>query len=121
MVLNGEGRYVEADYVRDHIRGSWEANYKQEWIAKGRPVAESSWSRVIVFGRDYYVLGAEYFSPRLLEGDKGDPLAITAYYKVIALREENGEARIFQLNKASVEDDYFLEVRGERNSHGQGL
>jgi hypothetical protein len=61
----------------------------QVWIAKGSPVGESSWARVVGRSKEYDVFGVEYFVPRLLRGgpiDK-DPEALIAYYKVIAFPE----------------------------------
>jgi hypothetical protein len=111
MVLNGQGKSREADELRERIRKLWEKDYKAEWIAKGSPVGESSWARVVGSSKDYDVFGVEYFIPRLLEGaDRKDRLALIAYYKVIALKKQgNGPSRIFQLNKSANEEHYFLE------------
>jgi hypothetical protein len=111
MVLNGQGKFGEADELRDKIRKLWEKDYKAGWIAKGSPVGESSWARVVSFSKEYDVFGAEYFVPRILEGaDRKDLLALIAYYKVIAFpKTGNGPARIFQLDKSSIEKNYFLE------------
>ena len=74
MVLNGQGKSREADELRERIRKLWEKDYKAEWIAKGSPVGESSWARVVGSSKDYDVFGVEYFVPRLLEGaDRKDP------------------------------------------------
>jgi hypothetical protein len=118
MVLNGQGKYRDADHVRDRIRTIWEKKYKDKWIAKGAPISESSWSRIMAASKDYYVNGAEYFIPRVLEGRSDDPLAIVAFYKVIALpKEGSGPPRIFQLDKARAETNYFLEeYAGRRTS-----
>jgi hypothetical protein len=110
MVLNGQGKYHDADAAGDRIRTIWVKKYKDKWLAKGAPISESSWSRMMSASRDYYVSGAEYFMPRVLEGKPGDPLALIAFYKVIALpKQGGGPARIFQLDKAKVENYYFLE------------
>lgn len=115
MVLNGQGKFGEADELRDQIRKLWEKEYKAAWIAKGSPVGESSWSRVVGASKDYDVFGAEYFVPRLLEGkDRKDPLALIGYYKVIALpKHGGGPSRIFQLDKSANEKHYFLEEFSE--------
>lgn len=115
MVLNGQGKFGDADELHDRIRKLWEQKYKEKWIAKGAPVAESSWARMITTSKEYYVIGAEYFIPRLLEGNnQDDPLALIALYKVIALpRQGSSPARILQLNKARSEKDYFLEEYSE--------
>ena len=115
MVLNGQDKFREADEFRDRIRKLWEKDYKAAWIAKGSPVGESSWSRVVGSSKDYDVFGAEYFVPRLLEGrDRKDPLALIAYYKVIALpKKGSGPSRIFQLDKSASERHYFLEEFSE--------
>lgn len=110
MVLNGQGRYRDADEVGDRIRTVWLKKYKEKWQAKGAPISESSWARMMSASRDYYVTGAEYFMPRVLEGRSEDPLALIAFYKVIALpKQGRGPARVFQLAKAKVENNYFLE------------
>jgi hypothetical protein len=116
MVLNGQGRFREADELRHQIRKLWEKNYKAEWIAKGSPVGESSWARVVGSSRDYDVFAVEYFVPRLLEGkDRKDPFALIAYYKVIALpKQGNGPSRILQFDKAANEKNYFLEEYSEK-------
>jgi hypothetical protein len=112
MVLNGQDKFREADEFRDRIRKLWEKNYKAKWIAKGSPVGESSWARVVGSSKDYDVFGVEYFVPRLLEGTDRD--ALIAYYKVIALpKQGNGSSRIFQLDKSANEKHYFLEEFSE--------
>ncbi len=110
MALNGQGKFRDADELRDRIRKLWERKYKEKWIAKGAPVSESSWARVIATAKDYYVIGAEYFVPRLLGGKKDDQLALHAFYKVIAVpKEGGGRSRILELDKSRVERNYFLE------------
>ena len=49
IVLNGQGKFREADELRDKIRKVWERDYKAKWIANGSPVGESSWARVVGF------------------------------------------------------------------------
>ncbi len=70
---------------------------------------------MITTSKEYYVIGAEYFIPRLLEGNnRDDPLALIAFYKVIAFpKQGSGPARILQLNKARSEKNYFLEEYAE--------
>jgi len=110
VVLNGQRKYGDADELRDRIRKIWAKNYKDKWIAKGAPVSESSWPRMIATSRDCVIAGAEYFVPRLLEGTQGDPIALFAYYKVIARpKQGDGPVRIFQLDKGKAETSYFLE------------
>ena len=111
VVLNGQGKFRDADELRNRIRALWERNYRSEWIAKGSPVGESSWLRVVSSSKDYHVFGVEYFVPRLIEGaGPKDPLALFAYYKVIAVpKTGNGPSRVFQLNKSKSEKAYFLE------------
>jgi hypothetical protein len=104
MSLNGQGKYGEADEVAASIRQIWKSEYKKRWIAKGAPVAQSSWARIMTSSRDYYVIGTEYFLPHPLDG------TLLADYKVIALpkRKDSG-SRIFMLDKAPSEKYYFLE------------
>jgi hypothetical protein len=110
MALNGQGKVREADELRDRILKLWEQKYKEKWMAKGAPVDESSWARVIATSQEYHVIGTEYFIPRLIEGKKDDPLALYAFYKVIAFpKEGGGTSRILQLNKSKEEKNYFLE------------
>jgi hypothetical protein len=109
MVLNGQGKFREADELRDKIRKVWERDYKAKWIAKGSPVGESSWARVVGSSKEYDVFGAEYFVPRLLEGSDRKH-GLVAFYKVIAFpKTADGASRIFQLNKSANEKHYFLE------------
>jgi hypothetical protein len=63
MALNGKTKYQEADDLADATRKLWKSKYKEQWLAKGAPVAESSWSRVIVTSDEYYLIGTEYFMP----------------------------------------------------------
>jgi len=117
MALNGQGRFHEADELRDKIRKVWERDYKAKWIAKGSPVGESSWARVVGFSNEYDVFGVEYFVPRFLEGsDRKDPGALIAFYKVIAFpKTANGPSRIFQLDKSANEKRYFLEEFSDKS------
>jgi hypothetical protein len=116
MVLNGQRKFREADGVRDQIKKLWKEDYEEHWIAKGSPVGESSWARVVASSTEYNVFGVEYFVPRLLEGaNRKDPLALLAYYKVIALpKKGNRASRIFQLDKSTNEQHYFLEEFSEK-------
>jgi hypothetical protein len=111
--LNGQGKYVEADQVAARVRQIWKSEYKEHWIAEGSPVAESSWARVIIFSKDYYLFGTEYFMPHLVGGDpkhKNEAFDLMADYKVIARPKQGGGAsRIFMLDKTGSEKRYFLE------------
>ncbi len=108
VVLNGQGKYREADELRDRIRKIWEKKYKHDWIARGSPVGESSWAGMISSSKDYYLVGSEYFIPEV-EGDKRH--GIKSFYKVIALpKTGNGRQRLFKLNWSKiVEELYALE------------
>ena len=87
-----------------HIRQIWKSEYKERWFAKGAPAAESSWARIMTASKDYYVIGTEYFLPHPLGG------LVTADYKVIALpKGKDSSSRIFMLDKAASEKNYFLE------------
>ena len=102
--LNGQDKHGEADDVAARIRQIWKSEYKEAWIAKGSPVADSSWARIMTASRDYYVIGTEYFLPHPL----GEHLM--ADYKVIALpKRKDGGSRIFMLDKTASEKNYFLE------------
>lgn len=115
MALNGQEKYAEEDQVAANVRQIWASEYKEEWLAKGSPVAESSWARIMISTKDYYAIGAEYFMPHLVEGDptaKDKRSNLMADYKVIALpkRKDTG-SRIFQLNKTAWE-----KTTGSRNT-----
>ncbi len=109
MVLNGQGKYHEADEVHDRIRNIWERDQKQKWTANGGLIADSYWTRVIAFSQEYYVLvlGAEYFiTPREGEG----ATALVFYYRVTAFsKDSRKKSRIFELDKGIGEENYFLE------------
>jgi hypothetical protein len=113
MSLNGQGKYAEEDQVAANVRQIWASEYKQEWLAKGSPVAESSWARIMISTKDYYAIGVEYFVPHLVEGNpsaKDKKFNLMADYKVIALpKRKDAGSRIFQLNKTAWEKDYWLE------------
>jgi hypothetical protein len=104
MSLNGQRRQREADELAVRIRQIWNSEYKERWFAKGAPAAESSWARIMTASRNYYVIGTEYFVPHPLGG------SLTANYKVIALpKGKDSSSRIFMLDKAASEKNYFLE------------
>jgi hypothetical protein len=117
MSLNGQGKHREANDLAANIRQIWKSEYKEGWIAKGSPVAESSWARIMTASRDYYVIGTEYFMPHLVEGDpKSKSTSLWADYKVIALpKRKDGGSRIFMLDKAAPEKNWFLEEYSERD------
>ena len=113
MSLNGQQKYGEADEVAARVREIWKSDYKEEWIKRGSPVAESSWARVIITSKNYYVIGTEYFMPHNLGGvptEKDKEFALIANFKIIATpKREDGRSRIFMLDKAISEKNYFLE------------
>jgi hypothetical protein len=121
MVLNGQGKFGDADALRDRLRKLWEQKYKEKWIAKGVPVSESSWARMITTSKEYYVIGTEYFIPRLLEGaNHDDPLALFAFSKVIALpKQGSGPARILTVEQNKKRKQLFPRgIFWERNHNG---
>ena len=69
MALNGQGKYAEDDQVAANVRQIWASEYKEEWLAKGSPVAESSWARIMISTRDHYAIGVEHFMPHVVERD----------------------------------------------------
>ncbi len=109
--LNGQGKRGEADEVAASIRQIWKTEYKERWIAKGSPVAESSWARIVTASKDYYVIGTEFFMPHLVGGEPEDKMtSLWADYKVIALsKRKDGGSRLFLLDKAVSDKNYFLE------------
>jgi hypothetical protein len=106
IVLNGQGRHADADRVRDRIRTIWEEDYRAGWIAKGSPVAQATWARVIVPARDYNVVGAEYFVP---EGLGANEPRIVSFFKVIALPRAGGAGgRVFKLEMSRLVEEYHV-------------
>lgn len=106
MVLNGRGRYDKADENRNYIKEIWEEKHKPDWIAKGSPVSESTWVRMVLPSKDYYVIGTEYFQPEIIGTT---PLTITSFYKIIALpKSKKHKARIFKLEMSKIEEEYYV-------------
>lgn len=115
VVLNGQGRYDDADKVRDQILEIWKRDYKAKWIENGSPVGESSWARMVMQSKDYHVIGTEYYTPEPL-GEKKPPM-IVSFYKLLAFPEaEGGKTRLFKLEMSDIIGKYYV----LRESFGDG-
>jgi len=118
IVLNGQGKYAEAGKLRKQILDIWHQYYEANWRARGSPVAESSWARMISPTKDYYVIGVEYFVPQLL--NESPPL--TAFYKIIALpRSKDMQARLFKLEMSQWDDARYYVLREQYESGGKQI
>lgn len=105
IVLNGQGKYQEADVLRDRIREIWEQDYKADWIVTGSPVSKATWARMLVPAQTYYVVGAEYFQPEVL----GSEFTITSFYKIIAQpKSEDEETRVFKLEMSNIVEEFYV-------------
>jgi hypothetical protein len=110
MALHGQSKFQQADELAERTRRLWKNKYKDKWIARGSPAAESAWARVMTTTQDYYVIGTEYFMPHMLAGNAKDGATLEGFYKVILQPViSNGTSRLFFLNKARQEHSYFLE------------
>ncbi len=109
IVLNGQGKHRDADELRNDIRKVWEESHKQKWIAKGSPVAEATWARMIAASKAYQVVGSEYFIPEVIEIGPAKLPGITTSYKVIALpKARGGEPRVFKLEMSNVIEEFYV-------------
>lgn len=118
IALNGQGKYIEADALREQILAIWHQYYEADWRAKGSPVRESSWARMILSTKDYDVIGVEYFVPQILNEDP----PLEALYKVIALpRSEDNKARLFKLEKSQFDDTGFYVLREQFENGGKQI
>ena len=115
VVLNGQGKYDDADKVRVQILEIWNRDYKEKWIENGSPVRESSWARMVMKSKDYHVIGTEYYTPEPL-GEKKPPM-IVSFYKLIVFPKAKGEkARLFKLEMSDILGKYYV----LRESFGDG-
>ncbi|MDX1488872.1 MAG: hypothetical protein R3268_11765, partial [Acidiferrobacterales bacterium] len=101
IALNGQGKHQEAERVRERILQTWHQNHEASWRARGSPVGEATWARMILSSREYDVIGAEYFVPEVLGTE---PPQIVVYYKVIALPKVEGKSpRLFKLEMSDLD------------------
>ena len=118
IVLNGQGKYAEAGKLREQILDIWHRYYEADWRARGAPVAESSWARMIVSTKNYIVIGTEYFVPQLLNDDP----PLKAFYKIIAMpRSEDRQARLFKLEMSQWDETKFHVLREQFQSGGKQI
>ena len=105
IVLNGQGKYTDADKLSDQIRKVWIENHRDKWLADGSPVARATYARMVVPTRKYTVIGAEYYQPEVI----GTDATITSFYKVIVYPRENGEEpRLFKLEMSNLVEEYYV-------------
>ena len=118
IVLNGQGKYTEAGKLRKQILEIWHQYYEADWRARGSPLRESSWARMILSTNDYVVIGVEYFVPQLLNEDP----PLKAFYKVIALpRSKDINARLFKLEMSQWDETKFHVLREQFENGGKQI
>lgn len=118
IVLNGQGKYSEAGKLREQILDIWHRYYEADWRARGAPVAESSWARMIIATKDYTVIGTEYFVPQLLSDDP----PLNAFYKIIAIpRAEDRQPRLLKLEMSQWDETKFHVLREQLGSGGKQI
>ena len=105
MSLNGQGKYDEAEKVRETILKIWNDKGKQEWVKKGKPVNESTWARMIVFTKSYRLIGTEYYEPEVIGNP---PLTITNFYKILVQSLDGGKNRLFKLEMSKMTEEYYV-------------
>ena len=106
MVLNGQGRFREADEHRERILRIWEKHYKADWIAKGSPASRAKWARIMVPAKEYNVAGAEYFQPQVIGSP---PATITTFYEIIAFpKYKKQKRRVFKLEMSKIVEEYYV-------------
>lgn len=106
IVLNGQGNHGAADRVRNQILETWHQKHEAEWRAKGSPVAQATWARMVSSSHEYYVIGAEYYVPEVLGSE---PPQIMVYYKMIALPKVEGkQPRLFKLEMSELVSKFYV-------------
>lgn len=117
IVLNGQGKFHDADELRDHIRGIWKEKFRGKSPARGGLVSKAGWTRVVACAKDYQIIGLEYFTPHFLSGTGSeDPLLLSSFYEIEAIPiQGSSSARIFLLDRFKAEKKYFLEEFGPRS------
>lgn len=117
IVLNGQGKRQAADQVRERILQTWHRNHEADWRARGSPVAEATWARMVSSSQEYYVIGAEYYVPEVLGAE---PPQILVYYKVIALPRVDGKSpRLFKLEMSDLGMKFYVLRETFRNGGRQ--
>jgi hypothetical protein len=105
IVLNGQGKYTDADNIRDQIREIWIKNHRDKWLADGSPVARATWARMVVQTKNYLVIGVEYYQPEVI----GTNFPITSFYKIIVHPKEKGDKpRVFKLEMSNLDRVYYV-------------
>jgi hypothetical protein len=105
LVLNGKGKYQEAEVLRSQILEIWERDHKAKWVEAGSPIAKATWARMFVPAQSYRVIGTEYYQPEVI----GSDFPITSFYKIIAQptkREQH--PRVFKLEMSKLNDEFYV-------------
>ncbi|MEW5873146.1 MAG: hypothetical protein AB1894_28055 [Chloroflexota bacterium] len=106
IVLNGQGQAQQADEVEARIQAIWESQHKAAWEAKGRPVGEATWARMIAPARQYHVVGTQYYQPEVIGSP---PATITSFYKLLALpRLKDRPPRLFKLEMSRLREEFYV-------------
>ena len=105
IVLNGQGKYTDADKIGDQIREIWIENHRDKWLADGSPMARATWARMVVQTKDYFVIGVEYYQPEVI----GTDFPITSFYKIIVHPKVKGDKpRVFKLEMSNLDRMYYV-------------
>jgi hypothetical protein len=105
IALNGQGKYPDADNIRDQIREIWIENHRDKWLADGSPVARATWARMVVQTKNYFVIGVEYYQPEVI----GTDFPITSFYKIIVHPKIKGDKpRVFKLEMSNLDRAYYV-------------
>ena len=105
IVLNGQGKYTDADSIRDQIREIWIKKHRDKWLADGSPVARATWARMIAETKKSIVIGVEYYQPEVI----GTEFPITSFYKIIVLPKVKGDKpRVFKLEMSNLDRVYYV-------------
>jgi len=105
IVLNGQGKYTDADSIRDQILEIWIKKHRDKWLADGSPVARATWARMIAETKKSIVIGVEYYQPEVI----GTDFPITTFYKIIVHPKKKGDKpRVFKLEMSNLDRVYYV-------------
>lgn len=109
--LKGNEKRVqeESNKVVRSIFLQWQSHYRKDWIAKGRPAAGSSFTRVTTTSNQYRVEAKQFYEPA------------EYYYKVLALPRDDQKSelprRLFKLEtcgNGSVLKEFFQDAASSK-------
>lgn len=102
IIYNGLEEIEKANNIRKKILKIWNKEYKDDWILRGSPIAESTWARYLKVTNSHIIIGTEYFMPEKL----GD---ITNYYKIILQDKFDQKiVRIYKLEHSNIIEEYYV-------------